>query len=152
MLAQVSTIASVAIDVDITAGFMAVLFLALYLVLQPLIITPYMKARKMRTEAVDGAREDATEDQARAEATIQKFEEEMRQARREAQEVRESMRGQGQQEHDDLVSDAHAEVQAKLDTEREKIATQVEEARKEIGNRAEALAQAMVDKVLPELG
>ena len=152
MLAQTLTIAAVAIDIDITAGFMALLFLVLYFVLQPIIVTPYMKARQMRTEAIEGAREDAVEDQARAEATIQKYEEEMRQARREAQEVREAMREQGLAEQRDLVDEAHSEVQEKLETERAKIEEQVAEARKEIEDRAQSLADAMVRKVLPEIG
>lgn len=152
MLAQAFTIAAVAIDVDITAGFMALLFLVLYLVLQPLIVKPYMEARQMREEAVGGAKEDAIEDQQRAEAMIQKYEEEMRQARREAQDVRESMRSQGQHEQNELVAEARAEVQGKLQTERAKLADEVAEARKEIESRADALSKAMVEKVLPGLG
>ena len=152
MLAQISILAAVSIDVDITAVAMALLFIIFYYLLQPMILNRYMEARQMRTEAIEGAREDAHEDQARAEATIQKYETQMREARREAQEVRESLRNQGAEEQKEMLEAARAEVQQKLDEEREKIDKQVEEARKQVEGRADALAQAMVDKVLPGLG
>lgn len=150
---QVPTIiAAVAIDVDLTALVMCGLFIALYYLLQPIIVNDYLRAREMRKEAVEGAREEARESQALAEARMLEFEDEMKVARREAAEVRESLRGQGTAEQRDLVEEAREEVQAKLTEERDKIAAQVGEAEKELKARAAALSNAMVDKILPSAG
>ncbi len=149
----VSTVlASVSIDVDYTAIVMALVFIALYYILQPLIVNDYLAAREMRRDAVDGAREEAKEHQALAEARMLEFEDEMKSARKEAAEVRESLRGQGTEEQRDLVDEARAEVQGKLGEERAKIAAQVAEAQTELKDRAASLSKAIVEKILPSLG
>ena len=145
-------VASVAVDIDPTVAYMAVLFILLYYVFKPLIVNDYMKAREMRREAVEGAREEATESQALAEARMSEFEDEMKAARRDAAEVRESLRGQGTAEQQDLIAEAREELQGRLAEEREKIAQQVSDAEKELQARAQALSKTIVDKILPSIG
>lgn len=145
-------LASVSIDVDATAVVMGLLFIVLYFLLQPLVINPYLRARDLRREAVEGAREEARESEALAEARMMEFEDEMKTARRDAAEVRESLRGQGTAEQRDIVDEARVEVQAQLAAERAKIDAQVVEAQKELQTRASGLSKAMVDKILPAAG
>lgn len=145
-------VASVSVDVDPTAAYMLVLFVLLYYVFKPVIVNDYMRAREMRREAVEGAREEAQESQALAEARMTEFEDEMKSARKDAAEIRDSLRGQGTAEQQDLVAEAREEVQARLAEEREKIAAQVAEAEKELQARANALSKAIVDKILPSVG
>lgn len=145
-------IAAVAIDVDPTAIVMAGLFILLYYALQPLIVNDYLRAREMRREAVEGAREEARESQALAEARMLEFEDEMKVARKEAAEVRESLRGQGSEEQRDLIEEARAELMVQLTEERTKIAGQVSDAQKELQTRAVTLSRAMVDRILPGVG
>jgi F0F1-type ATP synthase membrane subunit b/b' len=152
MITSHALIAAVAIDVDITAVIMAGLFLVLYFVLQPLIINPYLRAREARDEGVDGARQEAADFEARAEATIQEYEEAMVKARRKAQAEREAIRDEGVAVQHEKLEEARAEVSAKLDEERAKIGDEAEAARKELEKRADALSRAMVEKVLPNAG
>jgi F-type H+-transporting ATPase subunit b len=147
-----AVIASVAIDVDITAVIMAGLFLVLYFVLQPLIINPYLRARESRGEGVDGAAEEAHDFEARAEAALQEYEDAMRQARREAQDVRESIREEGVDAQKGAVEEARVELSEKLETERAQIEEQVEDAREQLEKRADTLSRALVEKVLPNAG
>ena len=142
-------LASVSIDADPTAFIMAGLFIVLYFVLGPLIINPYMRTREMRREAVDGAREEAAEQDSLATSRMNEFEDEIKSARREASQQRETLRGAGTQEQQKLLDEARDEVQAKLAEERKKIQAQVEAARTELEGRAQSLSAAMVDKILP---
>ncbi len=142
---------SVAIDVDFTAIIMAVLFIVLYYVLQHLIVNDYLRARELRRDAVEGAREEAKEHQSLAEVRMLEYEDEIKSARREAAEVRDSLRGQGTAEQADLVADARSEMQSTLAQERAKIADQVAAAEKELAGRATALSKAIVDKILPSM-
>lgn len=152
MISVAALIASASIDVDVTTLVMGVLFLLLYFLLMPIIINPYLRARKAREEGIDGARDEAHDAEARAESTILEYEEQMRIARREAQEVRESLKTQGASEQRDILEDARSEIAGKLAEERAKIAAEVDTAQKQLEARAASLSQAMVDKILPSVG
>lgn len=144
--------AAVSFDVDLTAVYMALLFVVFYYLFKLVLVNDYLKARDLRRDAVEGAREEATESQALADARIAEFEDEMKAARREAAEVRESMRTQGTAEQHDLLAEARAEIQALLAEERQKIAEQVSSAELELQSRARTLSNAIVDKILPSVG
>ena len=151
-LVSTTLLAAVAINVDLTAVVMTLLFIALYYLLQPLIINDYLRARELRREAVEGAREEARESQGLADARMLEFEDEMRAARKAAAEVRDVIRGQGTAEQRDLVDEGRAEVQQKLIEERAKVAGQVAAAQSELKERAASLSSVIVDKILPRLG
>lgn len=141
--------AAAAIDIDITMAFQMVLFLFLWLVLHFLLIKPYLEAVEMRQAGVQGSREDAAEFDGKAEALLAEYESKMRQARRDAAEVRDSLRNQGQQEGNELLSDARGDVNAKLEEERGRILGEVTDAENQLKERAESLSSVMVKKVLP---
>lgn len=149
MLNPVSILAAVSIDVDVTAIFMAGLFALLYLILQPLIINPYMRARQAREEGVGGAKEEASDSEAQAEAMIVEYEERMRKARREATEVRESLRTQGVEEQKELIEEARVAIGTKLADERARLAAETEAARAQLDTKAQALSRDVVEKILP---
>lgn len=142
-------VAAAAIDVDGTVLIQFVIFALVLVFLNVVLFQPYLKARDARSEGVGGAKEDAVEMETRAAQLVEEFDQRMRQIRRNAQDVRESMRNQGLQEQADLVEEVRDELGAQLEEEREKIRGQVGDAKAEIRARSEALASAMVDKVLP---
>jgi F-type H+-transporting ATPase subunit b len=142
-------IAAAAIDIDITMAFQMVLFLFLLVVLNFLLIQPYLEAVEMRKAGVQGSREDAAEFEGKAEAMLAEYETKMRQARRDASEVRDSLRNQGQQEGNELLGEARDEVGVKLLEERKKISKEVGDAEATLRERAESLSSVMVKKVLP---
>lgn len=142
-------VAAAAIDVDGTVLIQFVIFSLVLVFLNLVLFQPYLKARDARREGVGGAKEDAVEMETRAAQLVEEFDQRMRQIRRNAQDVRESMRNQGLQEQADLVEEVRDELGAQLEEEREKIRGQVGDAKAEIRARSEALASAMVDKVLP---
>ncbi|MEZ4460575.1 MAG: ATP synthase F0 subunit B [bacterium] len=149
MFANTFIVASAAIDFDATLVIQMGLFLLLFMVLKPLLFTPFMKAMDERHQGLEGSREDADEFEARAERALNEYEKKMRDARREATEVRESLRTQGQAEYQDLIGEAREEISAKIETERQSVAAQREEALTQLQGRADDLANTIVGKMLP---
>lgn len=146
---SVTILASASIDIDATVAIQMALFLGLLLILRPLLITPYLKAMDARKEGLEGSREDAGEFEIRAEKALADYERKMRDARREAQEVRDSLRGQGTAEQLELIEETRGELSAKIATERAKIDDQREAALVIMKERADGLANVIVSKVLP---
>lgn len=146
---MVPVIADASIDIDGTFIVQMLLFWFVLGFLHFVLFRPYLRALDAREEGVEGSREEASEMQVRASQLISEYEEKMRQARRDAGDVRESLRNQGLQEQDDMLLEVREEVQEKLQGERAKIEQKVSQAHREIQQRAEALASAMVGRILP---
>lgn len=148
-MSDVSLVAAAAIDVDGTIIVQMLIFWATLIFLHYALFQPYLRAVEAREEGVGGSREEAAEMETRAAMVIEEYEEKMRQARRDAQDVRESLRNQGLQEQADLVGEVREEIQGKLQEERARIDKKVDSARADIEARAQTLAEAMVGKVVP---
>src|SRR5690554_1498236 len=98
-------IAAVAIDIDGTIIVQMLLFWFVLAFLHFTLFRPYLKAVDAREDGVAGSREEAAEMQTRAGRVIEEYEAKMRQARRDATDVRESLRNQGLQEQNDMVGE-----------------------------------------------
>lgn len=141
---------SVTIDIDGTILVQMAAFLVALVMLHFLLYRPYLRTLDLRDENVEGSEEEAGEMGAQAEVLENKYDKQIRQARRDAQEVRESLRQQGLAERDEMHQEVRREVEAKLDEQRAEIEDHVQRARRDIEHRAEGLAEAMVDKLVPE--
>ena len=142
-------VAEVSIDIDGTIFVQMVAFLFTLFMLHFLLFKPYLKTLHARSESVEGSEEEAGEMDAQADILQSKYEKKIVKARRDAQEVRDSLRNQGLAEQEDIQEEVRQEVTAKLEEERAAIAERVEAARAEIEERAEGLADAMVQKLVP---
>ena len=141
-------IIAVSIDIDGTLFPQMAAFLITLVLLHYLLYRPYLRTLDARSENVEGSEEEAGEMQAQAELLEEKYDTRIRKARRDAQEVRDSLRKQGLAEQDDIHREVRQELDAKLAEERAAIADRVETARAEIEDRAEGLADAMVTKLI----
>lgn len=142
-------LASASIDIDGTIIVQMLLFWVVLGFLHVVLFRPYLKALDAREEGVEGSREEAGEMQARASQVIEEYEEKMRQARRDATDVRESLRNQGTQEQTEMLQEVREEIRQKMQHESERIDQRVAVARQEIQARAETLANTIVQRVLP---
>jgi F-type H+-transporting ATPase subunit b len=142
-------IASVQIDVDVTVAIQFVTFTVALFSIWGLIINPYLEAREMREEGTLGSREEADEMEALAQARLKEHDERMVQLRREAMELRESLRAEGAAKQQDMLSAARAELSAKAKEEQAKIAQKVSAAEAELEERAKQLSELMLAKILP---
>ncbi|RDV37338.1 hypothetical protein DV096_15300 [Bradymonadaceae bacterium TMQ3] len=143
-------VAAVAIDIDGTLFVQMGAFLLVFVILNFVLIKPYLKTLEARQESVQGSSEEAGEMDAQTAVLTASYDEKLSQARREAQDVRESLRNQGLAEQDDILEEVREELGGKLAEERKVIEERVVAARAEIDERARALAEAMVQKVLPQ--
>ena len=139
------------IDIDGSLAIQMIMFLLLFLVLRPLILDPYLKAVEARRDGLQGSREEADEMESRADRSLADYEKKMRDARREAQEVREGMKTQGQDEFEDLIAEARQEIADRLASERGVIQTETQEGLKQLATRSDSLAKSIVARVLPAL-
>lgn len=146
-----SLLAAGSLDFDITLVFQFVIFMATLIMMHTLLIKPYLQVREAREEGTQGSREDADEMHERAEQLLTRYDEQLADARRNAVGVRDSLRGQGIAEQDDLLDEVRAEITTKLADERGKIAESVTSAEAQIEERARKIAEVMVQRVLPEL-
>lgn len=143
-------LAAVAIDVDGTIIVQMLLFWFVLGFLHFTLFRPYLKAVEAREDGVEGSREEAAEMQTRAGRVIEEYEGKMRQARRDATDVRESLRNQGLQEQNDMVGEVRDQIQQDLELERGRIDAKVKLARTTIQARAKSLAGDMVRQILPQ--
>lgn len=139
-----------AIDIDVTVLFQFVTFALVVTSLNFIIIQPYLKAREAREEGTTGSMEEAEETQARAQSMGKEYDERSTEARRDAMEVRETMRGQGLAEQRDMIEEAREEIMAGLEQDRRHIASMVADAESQLEERAKSLANMIADKVAPE--
>ncbi|MFU8802243.1 MAG: ATP synthase F0 subunit B [Bradymonadaceae bacterium] len=144
-------VAAAAIDIDGTVLVQMLVFLFVIIFLHYVLYRPYLRTLDLRTDAVQGSREEAGELDARAAMLVTEYDEKILNARREAKEVRDSLRTQGLSEQGEIVDEVRDELAAKLAEERTKIAGQVEEATRQIKTRSEGLAEAMVNRILPSV-
>ena len=142
-------IADVSIDIDGTLWVQMVAFLVTLGMLHFLLFKPYLKAVEAREDSVGGSEEEAVEMGAQAEILRAKYDKKIVKARRDAQEIRDSLRNQGLAEQKEIQTEIDEELSAKLAEEREAIAERVEKARAEIEARATTLADTMVEKLVP---
>ena len=145
----IPTLAAVSIDLDITVALQFVNFAVAVGAVYFIIGSKYLKVREERLEATSGSREDADEMLERTEQLKEEFDDKMASARRDATEVRESLRGQGVAEQEDIIEEVRVELSEKLEAERAKIQAKVDAAEAELDGRAKELAELMVAKVIP---
>lgn len=149
VLQSTMLLAAGSIDVDSTLAIQMVLFLALFLVLNPLLFQPFLKAMEERKKGLQGSREDAEEFDVRAQNALAEYEKKMRDTRREAQGVRDSLIAQGQHEQQDILNEAREELAEKIEAERQTVEANRKDAIQTLKQRSDALADAIVSKVLP---
>ncbi len=142
-------VAAGSIDIDATLAIQMVLFLAFFLILNPLLFQPFLKAMEERKKGLQGSREDAEEFEIRAQNALAEYEKKMRDARREAQGIRDTLRNQGQGEQQDIIEEARQEIAVRIEGERQRIEGERDEALESLKKRSDSLADSIVSKILP---
>ena len=107
-------LAGALIDLDGTIFLVFVIFFVLMFVLNQLLFKPMMKLADARSEAIDGAREDAKRMQKEAAEKGEKFEDELRKVRLEAGAERDRLRAEGQRLERQILDKVRDETQQSL--------------------------------------
>lgn len=126
---------SLTLDLDITYVLVLALLLLPLLILNGLVFGPFMKLFEERHEKLEGALVRANEKLDLAEEKAKQFQEKMKDASAKGTDVRNKIRAETQ-----------AQINARLETEKKKVAAELEKAVAEVrATRQAALAQVDVD-------
>jgi F-type H+-transporting ATPase subunit b len=145
-LGQLSAMSMV--DVDGTAAVSGAVFIAVALVLNAILIQPYLRIVHERAALTTGAQDAADDTAARAEKLMSEYQSKLAEARADANVIRDSLRTDGKVDESRIVAAAREQAQAALASKREVIERDVSAAKAEVDERSNALSQAIVARVL----
>jgi F-type H+-transporting ATPase subunit b len=136
------------IDLDGTIFVQVLLFFIAFFLLHTLVIKPVMSVLDAREQAIDGAKVDAQKLQSDAEAKRLTLEEELRKIWESANQEREGLRAQGQQQARQLTERARKETEAALSDAKTKLDAEATKLRSEVRGIIPVLARQISSKIL----
>jgi F-type H+-transporting ATPase subunit b len=136
------------IDIDGTLFVQFGIFIVLLIILTKLVFRPYLALLRERSENIDGAKDEAQRDNARADEDLVRYEDQVSTAKKEAASVRTGLRGEGEQQASDLLAKARGESEAKVQAARDKIETSARAAKLALRTRADQIAKSIATKLL----
>ncbi|MEE2961525.1 MAG: ATP synthase F0 subunit B [Myxococcota bacterium] len=135
-------------DIDITFIIQLSIFVGLIGILNPLVFQPFIKVFELRDEKITGRAKEAARLEGLAIQDQQAYEARLEEASGAASREREQLLAHGRQEERRLVTEARNDSAVKLGVARDRIRGEVEDARKQLDNGIEPIAQAIVEKLL----
>ena len=136
------------IDIDNTAFVQFAIFVVMALVSTQLLFKPYLRMREQREEGMDGARKQAEDLSAEADAKLADYEQKLASARARAQEERRKIRSEAAEHLQSVTDKARSAAQAAVKAANEKVTSETEAARAELMPKADTLATDIVSKLL----
>ncbi len=135
-------------DLDATLPFMAIQFLLLALILNATLYKPLGKAIDERNEYVRTTQLQAQERLSKAETLAKQYEQEIAQARRQAQTIIADAQAAAQKVAAEKVADAQREAQAQREQASAEIEQQKQEAFASLEQEVDSLSRQILDKLL----
>jgi F-type H+-transporting ATPase subunit b len=145
-LGQVSAMSMV--DVDMTALVSSAIFIVVSLLLNALLIQPYLRIVRERAAPTTGAQDAADETADKAAALLTEYKNKLTGARTDAGEIRDGLRSDGRADESRIVSAAREQAVAALATKRLKLEKEVAAAQAQLEERSTVLSQAIVARVV----
>ena len=136
------------VDVDGTAAVSGAIFIVVALVLNALLVQPYLRIVRERTALTTGAQGAADETVERAEEMMAEYQGKLAAARAEAGALRDGLRSEAKGDETRIVSAAREQAMATLTGKREVLERDVAAAASQLEERSGALSQAIVARVL----
>lgn len=137
-----------AIDLDFSLVLAFVVLVVAMLFLKYALIDPYLGIVDERERRTAGAKEGAGDLVEQAQATLLKYESQLADARREAMELRVSLRSTGEEARESKLAVARDAAAKALADKRAQIAADLQTADAAIEHEAKDLSQALVARVL----
>lgn len=136
------------IDIDLTAVVQFVLFLILLFVSNKLMFQPYLALRERRRAGIDGARAEAEQMTATADAKLADYEKQLAVARNRANEEGRKVRAEATAHEREATEKARAEAQKAIDEASAKMRAETEAARAQLLPQADVIARQIASKLL----
>ncbi len=136
------------ISLDWTLGLQFFHFIILLIVLNKMLYRPLQKVLAERREAIDGSHARAKDLEADIEDRMQRYQQQLREAKKVANEERGKLKKAAGEEESVLLAEAHSKASTRLQTIKSKVAEEAAEASKTLKSEAETLAERIAAKVL----
>lgn len=136
------------IDLDGTFFLQMAIFFAAFFILKTLVFGPVMKVMDARSEAVDGAREDAARMNAEIAEKKADFESKLRKVKHEQGRERELQRAEAQKLARELTDKARSEAARTLSAAKARLDSEAGRARETAEQQVPALAREIASKLL----
>jgi F-type H+-transporting ATPase subunit b len=144
----VSLLGAPVVDIDGTFFIQAGIFIGLVIVLHPMLFKPWLAARALRAEAIEGAANKAVALREQAATMVADYDARLTKAREQANEVRATAHREEDAKQSSKLAEVRTAVAAETDAQRARIAEQAELARAQLGEKVEELAQTIATKLL----
>ncbi len=135
-------------DFDATLPLMAVQFLVLVALLNVLFYKPLTRVLDERDDYIRKNLNEAKENAKKSEELAQKFEEQLKDARRESQEIIAQAQAEAQEEASKNIAQAQQEVQAQREKATAEIEAQKKEALQSLESEVDTLSHQVLDKLV----
>src|SRR5690348_7016683 len=128
------------IDIDLTVAVEFALFLLVFLIANSLLFQPYLRLRERRKAGIEGARAEAENMTAQADAKLADYEKQLAVARNRANEEGRKVRAEASAHEKDVTDKARAEAQKSIDEAAAKMRQETEAARLQLLPQANTMA------------
>ncbi len=135
-------------DLDITILFQLGLFLTVLIILNVVLFKPFLKVLDERHHRIDGAQDRALKLNLKADTDKEVYQARMHDAHLSAQQKRESLHAEGQQEKRRILADTRATVLEELSGARREVGEAEEKALIELEKESALLVHSFVTKVM----
>lgn len=136
------------VDIDATIFVQGGIFIALVLVLKPVLFTPWLEAQAKRVASIDGAFDNAKSLRAEADELSSDYDAKLATARDEALTMRSHMRREEEATQAKTLAAARTQASKELEDNRTRIAAETDKAREALGGKVDELATQITEKVL----
>lgn len=136
------------VDIDATIFVQGGIFIALVLVLKPVLFTPWLEAQAKRVASIDGAFDNAKSLRSEADELSSDYDAKLAAARDEALTMRSHMRRDEEATQAKTLATARADAGKELEANRTRIAAETDKAREALGSKVDELANQITEKVL----
>lgn len=136
------------IKLDWTLFLQFVNFMILMAVLNALLFKPLRAALRERRETIDGARTKIADLEEQAQAQVARYEAQLQEAKLQGSQARAALRKAAQEEEAKILGTANTRAAERLNTIKQQITTEAEDARQSLREGTESLAKEIASKVL----
>lgn len=136
------------VDIDLTVLVQFVIFVMLLLVLTKFVFRPYLAIRRERDENIDGARQRAGDLAHEAEEKMNRYDDLILTARKEAATVRAEYRRQAEAHTVEVLGEARKRAEEKVSAARAKLEQDAAQAQQALKARADEMGRTIAKKLL----
>jgi F-type H+-transporting ATPase subunit b len=139
---------AITVDVDLTFVVQTVLFIALTLVLKPLLFDPMLKLFEEREKRIDGAKIQARKIDEKSATALAEYEAQMAKARATAGAERDKIRSEALKQEQEILGAVRASAAKVLDDGKRAAQVEAQKARAALKAEAGAMARDLASRVL----